>query len=1046
MRGVAPRYPRRSVVGRTMAGTPMGVRPGARRAWAGLVALCLCFCLCPRGVVAQYFGRNRPTYDQFPFEVRETSHLALYHYFDDENTVRDVAWAGEVWYRHHARLFADSLPGHNPIILYQNSGDFQQTTAIEAQIGVGVGGVTEGLKNRVVLPLADSWQQSVRVLGHELVHAFQYNLILNGDSTNMQHLQQIPLWMIEGMAEYFTLGANDAHTAMWMRDAVLGGFFPSIEALQRDAQRYFPYRYGQAFWAWFAQRYGDDRVVPFLRKTAIYGLPEACVRYLDMDQDSLSGLWQEDSKRYYGQQIAATTDREAPGELLVFEKNAGEANISPSISPDGRWVAFFSEKNLFSIDLFLADAKSGKIVRTLSSVAHGSEVDALNFIESAGGWSADSRYFAFVGYRQGRNVLLIVDAAKGRLVRALTPEGLRSFSHPTWRPDGQAVVVSGLAEGRSHLYELGLEDEQPRQLTRGHCSFLQPCYSPDGQRVLFTTDSLADASRGGVGYSIGELELADGTLHLWDVFPGARNVNPVYAPVDGRVYFLSDCDGYRNLYSLQRPGGMVYRLTSLPTGISGMTPLSPAISVARDEATMVYSLFRDGKFRIYRARPQDFKAQVVSSQRHEPLGARLAPGRYDSLRLVADTAGVYVRAADRQGDSLRAVPYRDKFRLDFISNAGVGVSTSMFGTGMAGGVEMLFSDIMGRHLLVGGISLNGEIWDFGGQLTYINRCRPLHWAVGLSHIPYSTGYYSHTETLVPDADGEQHKYDTVRMYHLRKFESQVAFMVQYPVSQAVRVESGGALGWYSHRLEEHVHAYVDDKYVSYDRHRMPTPPGFWLWRAYMASVLDNSYFGLASPMRGARYRWQVERVGGGVRYWGTLVDMRKYWFVEPVSLALRGYFNARWGIPEETRYVYPLYVGYPWIIRGYELGVFLKCYSSQAQSFTINQLMGSRMVVANAEVRIPMTGPKRLALVGSRYFFTELILFADAGLVWYNWQDVRFHWRPSDQQERTPLLSVGASIRLNLFGMLVVEPYYAVPFQLGGVRAGNFGLNFTPGW
>ena len=84
--------------------------------------------------------------------------------------------------------------------------------------------------------------------------------------------------------------------------------------------------------------------------------------------------------------------------------------------------------------------------------------------------------------------------------------------------------------------------------------------------------------------------------------------------------------------------------------------------------------------------------------------------------------------------------------------------------------------------------------------------------------------------------------------------------------------------------------------------------------------------------------------------------------------------------------------------------------------------------------------------MGSRYFFTELILFADAGLVWYNWQDVRFHWRPSDQQERTPLLSVGASIRLNLFGMLVVEPYYAVPFQLGGVRAGNFGLNFTPGW
>ena len=30
---------------------------------------------------------------------------------------------------------------------------------------------------------------------------------------------RLPLWLIEGMAEYLSVGPQDTHTAMWMRDA-----------------------------------------------------------------------------------------------------------------------------------------------------------------------------------------------------------------------------------------------------------------------------------------------------------------------------------------------------------------------------------------------------------------------------------------------------------------------------------------------------------------------------------------------------------------------------------------------------------------------------------------------------------------------------------------------------------------------------------------------------------------------------------------------------------------------------------------------------------
>ena len=48
------------------------------------------------------------------------------------------------------------------------------------------------------------------------------------------------------------------------------------------------------------------------------------------------------------------------GRRIIDNKNSGKLNVAPSISPDGKYLAFLSENgSLFTIDLFLADAKTG---------------------------------------------------------------------------------------------------------------------------------------------------------------------------------------------------------------------------------------------------------------------------------------------------------------------------------------------------------------------------------------------------------------------------------------------------------------------------------------------------------------------------------------------------------------------------------------------------------------------------------------------------------------------------------------------------------------
>jgi hypothetical protein len=78
-------------------------------------------------------------------------------------------------------------------------------------------------------------------------------------------------------------------------------------------------------------------------------------------------------------------------------------------------------------------------------------------------------------------------------------------------------------------------------------------------------------------------------------------------------------------------------------------------------------------------------------------------------------------------------------------------------------------------------------------------------------------------------------------------------------------------------------------------------------------------------------------------------------------------------------------------------------------------------------------------LIKSKYLYSDLNLFFDAGLAWtkdkFPWlsnSDIRFYWNP-DPNYYTPIYSLGASLRINLFGYAILEPYIALPFQLEDV-------------
>ncbi|GAA4789041.1 basic secretory protein-like protein [Olivibacter ginsenosidimutans] len=1005
-------------------------------------------------------------YKALNFKVKESPHFDFYTYLKNDSLLTRFMQEGELWYELHQQVFRDTFLRKNPLILYNNHPDFQQTTAIGGEISLGTGGVTEALKNRVVMPIMLINNQTRHVLGHELVHAFQYHTLIEGDSTKLENIGNLPLWMVEGMAEYLSIGKKDAFTAMWMRDAYLNKDIPSLRDLT-ESNKYFPYRYGQAFWAYIGSTYGDTVIVPFFKNTAKYGYQTAIKYTFGYDEATLSNLWRTSIENAY-KSLLTDTAQVPKGKVIINNKNGGNMNVSPTISPDGKYVAFLSEKELFSIDLFLADARTGKIIRKLGSTQSNSHIDDFSYIESAGSFSNDSKKFAYSVFSQGKSKLLIIDVDKGKTLSLEAMGDIGEFSNIAWSPDGNTIAFSGLKNGYSDIYLYNLNTKKITQLTNDQYSDYHPSFSRDGKKLVFSTDRLSlESGYEGVDIPLGLaiIDLTTKEIQKIDIFPNANNLNPQFSADDSQLYFLSNRDGFRNLYRYTFDSGKIERMTDYFTGISGITEYSPALSVSAND-DILYSYYRAQKYTIYNAKPSDFSPVEVSSNDVNFDAALLPPPQslgVDVINSNLKNYNIFQRVAK---STIKPIPYQPKFQLDYLQGSGVGVAVnSRYGAGLASGIQGIFSDILGRNQLFAGLAINGEIYDFGGQFAYINQKGRITWGASISHIPFMSGLMSYGYETI-----NGNTYYTENTDIIRTFQDQIDAFAAYPISRTTRVELGGAFAHYSYRVDRYSNYYDPNTlyYYGSDKRKLSNEEAsatyggnfnsFTLQQLNAAFVGDNSFFGVAAPLSGYRYRLSAEKYFGDFSFMGYTVDLRKYQRIKPVTLAARAYTYMRVGSGEDQ--LYPLYIGYPFLIRGYESASFYNNNSNATQGgFDVNQLMGSRIAVVNLEARLPFTGPEKLAAIKSGLLFSDLNVFFDAGLAWSAGDKIAFKKEPDlietqtnddgskvNIYEKVPALSAGISLRVNLFGYFVLEPYYAIPFNRKDIKFGTFGLNFAPGW
>ena len=941
------------------------------------------------------YGKNIVQYREFDWTFIQTEHFDIYYYEKGKLNSEFVAYHAEQAYDKISNLIGWDLNERSSIIFYNSHNEFQQTNVVDIYLREGIGGVTELMKNRMVIPYDGSLIQFKHVLYHELVHVFINDGIYGGSLQSLINSNTvfIPLWMNEGLAEYL---ANqwDVNSDMWIRDLSINyNQLPEIKSLDG----YLAYRGGQSVWKFITEKWGEEAIAEIFYSIKVKkDLNKGIKTAIGVDIKELTSQWHKYLKKEYWPDIASRSDiQDISRQLTDHEELYNSYNIAPSPSPDGTKLAMYSNRD-GEMGIYILSLIDGKFLKRLIKGNKTKEFEELHILKPGISWSNDNERVVFAAKSGDTDALFVfnINNSRDNIKKSFGMEGI---FRPTWNPINNKIAFIGNNGIQSDVYIYDLDNDELKNLTNDWFSDVQVSWHPNGEDLLVISDrgeNLETNKRYEVKFLLNhEVENLDiYKLNLLGEMKRLTNTpfNESYAsfsPDGNLISFISDESGISNIYVDDKNLSSPKPITNVLTGITQLNWVSnnqivftgfyksgydifllSNINRAADkikevpiskwrEKTEVDLLRKSDSFSY--SKKKSYENYVFSFDSDESKSSPLVFNE----SILKDSTGMY-----------NSHKYKTRFTLDY-ARASYTFDSFYGSQGMA---LFLFSDILGDHRIGFGTELEISLEESDYFLFY----RYLKKKINYEGLFYHRALKS---ALTVDSEGNYHE----TLHRNFAFD----FKALYPFSRFSRIEGGLNFNYYIKRdfILPHDANHSDD-WVTENKY-----PDRKIFLPYLKYVFDNTRWFYLYPVSGSRiylkYDVAPNMGDNDFQYEMLTLDSRSYMelsYKGKISLATRIYGGTSWG-KDKRKYAIG---GIPWVSStdanlinpGYESSInhdqfyYMNNFVFPIRGYELASKYGHNAILMNFELRLPML----------MYYFPTIqylgqifgVFFVDMGVSW----------------------------------------------------------------
>ncbi|MEP6986523.1 MAG: hypothetical protein ABI970_13040, partial [Chloroflexota bacterium] len=159
--------------------------------------------------------------------------------------------------------------------------------------------------------------------------------------------------------------------------------------------------------------------------------------------------------------------------LSEGNSNISPDNVMPSVSPNGKWVVFASNRDKYW-ELYISSTDGTVFPRRLT-YSKGLERNPI--------WSPGGQSIVYESNRDGNWELYLADISSGKEQRLTFNNA--DDTHARWSPDASRIIFQSNRSGRSQIYQLDLQTDLVTTLSDGKTDDSEPVYAPDGLYIAF---------------------------------------------------------------------------------------------------------------------------------------------------------------------------------------------------------------------------------------------------------------------------------------------------------------------------------------------------------------------------------------------------------------------------------------------------------------------------------------------------------------------------------------------------------------------------------